>query len=59
MAFDDNEERRVLRLSWKVLLAVVVLLDWEQTSYKKVGDCALIVAQQRNLTKIEKKRILE
>lgn len=57
MAFDDKVERRVLRLIWKVLLAVVRLE--EQMEHRKVESCALIVAKQRNRIRIEKKKILE
>jgi hypothetical protein len=57
-AFDDKEERRVMRLTWKVLLAVVLSL--EQLEYRKVGEsCALTFREQRNPTSIEKKKILE
>jgi hypothetical protein len=57
-AFDDKEERRVMRLIWKVLLAVVLLL--EQLERRKKGEsCALTFTKQRNPTSIEKKKILE
>jgi hypothetical protein len=57
-AFDDKEERRVMRLTWKVLLAVVLSL--EQIEYRKKGEsCALTFTKQRNPTSIEKKKILE
>jgi hypothetical protein len=58
-AFDDKEERRVMRLTWKVLLLAVVL-SLEQLEYRKVGEsCALTFREQRNPTSIEKKKILE
>jgi hypothetical protein len=58
-AFDDKEERRVMRLTWKVLLLAVVL-SLEQIEYRKKGEsCALTFTKQRNPTSIEKKKILE
>jgi len=54
VAFDDKEERRVLRLIWKVLLVVVRLEE-----QRKVESCALIVAKQRKLTRIEKNKFSE
>jgi hypothetical protein len=58
MAFDDNEERSVMRLTWKLLLAVV--MSGEQTLFRKNEEsCAMVVAKVRNLTRIERKIILE
>jgi hypothetical protein len=58
MAFDDNEERSVMRLTWKLLLAVVK--SGEQTLFRKNEEsCAMVVAKVRNLTRIERKIILE
>jgi hypothetical protein len=58
MAFDDNEERSILRLTSKLLLAVV--MSGEQTLFRKNEEsCAMVVAKVRNLTRIERKIILE
>lgn len=50
MAFDDNEEKRFMRLLWKVLLGVVTLM--EQIVFRNNGESCAIVAEERNLTKI-------
>jgi hypothetical protein len=58
MAFDGNEEKMFMRFLWKVLLGVVTLVG--QIVFKYNGEsCAMIVAEKRNLTRIDKWRILE